>query len=170
MWALFKGKTKQETLWKITTISKQRCSHSSLQCSNWVLNSRDLRVPRHVKKTEVSLRNRTFLPSWALLSGQKLKQITFIRHHNTWNQAEVHLQKKFLRKSTREMWSLVSTMEGLDLARHPQISTVQNSVGALEGRMWTSLLWDGCDFPKSFLFCFSFEKPQEKLSDWFQDS
>lgn len=112
---LFKGKTKQETLWKITTISKQRCSHSSLQCSNWVLNSRDLRVPRHVKKTEVSLRNRTFLPSWALLSGQKLKQITFIRHHNTWNQAEVHLQKKFLRKSTREMWSLVSTMEGLDL-------------------------------------------------------
>ena len=111
---LFKGKTKQETLWKITTISKQRYSHSSLQCSNWVLNSRDLRVPCHVKKTEVSLRNRTFNPHGHFLVGRswgKSPSSGTITH-------EIKLRfifrKSFPEKSTREMWSLGSIVEGLD--------------------------------------------------------
>lgn len=117
---LFTGITKQGTLWKITTISNQGCSHSSLRCSNWFLNSRDLSVSYHIKKTEVRnrnllptcCRNRTFYPPGHFLGG---RQIAFIKHHNTWTQAKVHLQNKSFRESTKAMWRLGSRVGGLDL-------------------------------------------------------
>lgn len=96
----FKGITKQQvTLWKITTISNQRYSHSSLKSSHrfwryfwtveiWV----SLVMSRRLKW---ACRNRNIYPPEPFLGGRRLRQITFIDHHNTWNQAKVHLQKKF---------------------------------------------------------------------------
>lgn len=51
------------------------------------------------RRLKWACRNRTFYPHGPFLGGWQLRQITFIQHHNTWNQAKVHLQKKFLEKA-----------------------------------------------------------------------
>lgn len=56
-------------------------------------------------------------------------------------------------------FSLLNTARDIQLC--PIQKYLQKSVGTLEGRMWIFLVWGGYDFPKSYLLCYSFEKPQE---------
>lgn len=103
---LFKGITKQVTLWKITTISHQRYHILTLSAPTnfwrcfWIVQIHMSLVMS--KRLKWACRNRTFYPPGPFSSGRQLKKITFIGHRHTRNQVQVHLQKKSLKKKSKD--------------------------------------------------------------------